>query len=310
MAKRGRLQTNLEYALARFMLAGLGFLPRRLAFTVGRGLGRVGYFVCGSLRKTGTRNLDIAFPHLDAKQKQRLLRGTFDSLGRLLGIFSQLSSITADELGQIVHYEGLDHLRAAEARGRGVIVFTAHLGAWELTSFGLSALGHPLSFLVRRLDNDLIEGLIDKVRQRFGNRTLDKNAVSRQALRKLREGGTLGMLPDVNVLARDGVFVDFFGTPASTTSMLAKLALRTGAPVIPIYAPWDDQRQQFLLQIEAPLVIERTGDETQDVQKLTAAFIASIENVVRRYPEQWLWIHRRWKTRPPGEPDLYAKRSS
>ena len=305
MAKRGRLQTRLEYAVARVLLAGLGILPRRLAFAVGRGLGRVGYFVCGSLRRTGTRNLDIAFPDLDAKEKQRLLRGTFDSLGRLLGMFSQMSVITADELRQIVHCEGLDYLRVAQASDAGVIMFTAHLGAWELTSFGLSAFGHPLSFLVRRLDNDLVEELIDEVRQRFGNRTLDKNAVSRQALRELNEGGLLGMLPDVNMLAREGVFVDFFGTPASTTSMLAKLALRTGAPVIPIFAPWDDQRQQYLLQIEAPLVFERTGDETQDVQNLTAAFVASIENAVRRYPEQWLWIHRRWKTRPPGEPDLY-----
>jgi KDO2-lipid IV(A) lauroyltransferase len=283
----------------------LGILPRKLAVAVGRTVGRLGYLLFSDLRRTGSRNLDIAFPQLDTKQKQRLLRGTFDSLGRLLGIFSQLSSITAAELRQIMHCEGWDHLRAAQARGQGVIVFTAHLVAWELTSFGVSAFDHPFSFLVRRLDNELIEAMVDKVRSRFGNRTLDKNAVSRQALRNLNEGGTLGMLPDVNVLARDGVFVDFFGIPASTTSMLAKLALRTGAPVIPVYAPWDEQRQQFLLQIEAPLVFERTGDETQDVQKLTAALMASIENVVRRYPEQWLWIHRRWKTRPPGEPDLY-----
>jgi KDO2-lipid IV(A) lauroyltransferase len=305
MAKRGPLQTRLEYAIARVLLAGLGILPRRLALTVGRGLGRVGYFVCGGLRKTGRRNLDIAFPDLDAKQKQLLLRGTFDSLGRLLGMFSQLPAITADELRQIVRCEGLDHLRVAQAGGSGVIVFTAHLGAWELTSFTVGALVNPFSFLVRRLDNELIEGLIDKVRQRFGNRTLDKNAVSREALRQLKEGGMLGMLPDVNVLARDGVFVDFFGTPASTTSMLAKLSLRTGAPVIPVYAPWDEQRQQYRLEIEPPLVFERTGDETQDVHNLTAALMASVENVVRRYPEQWLWIHRRWKTRPPGEPGLY-----
>ena len=305
MAKRGLLQTLLEYTLARAVLWGLGILPRKLAVAVGRTVGRLGYLLFSDLRRTGSRNLDIAFPQLDAKQKQRLLRGTFDSLGRLLGIFSQLSSITAAELRQIVHCEGLDHLGAAQARGHGVIVFTAHLGAWELTSFGLSAFDHPISFLVRRLDNDLIEAMVDKVRRRFGNRTLDKNAVSRQALRKLNEGGTLGMLPDVNVLARDGIFVDFFGIPASTTSMLAKLALRTGAAVVPVYAPWDEQRQRFLLQLEPPLLVERTGDEAEDVRRLTAAFMASIENVVRRYPEQWLWIHRRWKTRPPGEPDLY-----
>jgi KDO2-lipid IV(A) lauroyltransferase len=159
--------------------------------------------------------------------------------------------------------------------------------------------------MVRRLDNDLLEGMIDRVRTRFGNRTLDKNAVSRQALRELNEGGTLGMLPDVNMLAREGVFVDFFGTPASTTSMLAKLALRTDASVIPIFVPWDEARGRFILRLEAPLLVERTGDEAEDVQRLTASFMNRIEAVVRTYPEQWLWIHKRWKTRPPGEAELY-----
>jgi Kdo2-lipid IVA lauroyltransferase/acyltransferase len=272
---------------------------------VGRAMGRLGYLSFSELRRTGSRNLDIAFPNLNESERERLLRGCFENLGRMLGEFSQLPGINPEQLRERVHCEGLEHLRAAQENGRGVILFTGHLGAWELSSFALSTFGHPLSFMVRRLDNDLIERMIDKVRQRFGNRTLDKNAVSRQALRELNEGGTLGMLPDVNMLAREGVFVDFFGTPASTTSMLAKLALRTGAAVIPIYAPWDEQRQQFLLQLEPPLMVERTGDEAEDVLRLTAAFMASIENVVRRYPEQWLWIHKRWKTRPPGEPELY-----
>ncbi|HET6671241.1 MAG TPA: lysophospholipid acyltransferase family protein [Pyrinomonadaceae bacterium] len=305
MAKRGRLQTLLEYTLARAVLSGLGILPRKLAVAVGRSLGRIGYLLFSDLRRTGSRNLNIAFPDVSQGERKRMLRGCFDNLGRMLGEFSQLSRITPDQFRQIVDCEGLDHLRSAQARGQGVILFTGHLGAWEFTSFALSAFGLPFSFMVRRLDNELIERMIDKVRQRFGNRTLDKNAVSRQALRALNEGGTLGMLPDVNMLAREGVFVDFFGTPASTTSMLAKLALRTGAALVPIYAPWDKQRQRFLLQLEPPLRVERTGDEAEDVQRLTAAVMASIENVVRRYPEQWLWIHKRWKTRPPGEPELY-----
>jgi Kdo2-lipid IVA lauroyltransferase/acyltransferase len=305
MAKRGQLQTLLEYTLARALLSGLGILPRRVAVSAGRGMGRLGYLMFSELRRTGSRNLDIAFPNLSESDRERMLRGCFDNLGRMLGEFSQLSRITPEQLSEIVQCEGLEHLRAAQGNGRGVILFTGHLGAWELSSFALSTFGHPLSFMVRRLDNDLVERMIDRVRQRFGNRTLDKNAVSRQALRELNEGGTLGMLPDVNMLAREGVFVDFFGTPASTTSMLAKLALRTGAAVIPIYAPWDEEKQRFRLQLEPPLLVERTGDDSEDVRRLTSAFMASIENVVRRYPEQWLWIHKRWKTRPPGEPELY-----
>ena len=305
MAKRGRLQTRVEYGFARSILAALGILPRPLAVFVGRAMGRVGYFLAGNLRRTGRRNLDLAFPKLTPAEKGRILAGCFDNLGRMLGEFSQLSRITPGELSQVVDCEGLEHLQAAQASGRGVILFTAHLGAWELSSFALSAFGYPISFMVRRLDNDLIEDMVDKVRKRFGNRTLDKNAVSRLALRELNEGGTLGMLPDVNMLAREGVFVDFFGTPASTTSMLAKLALRTEAAVVPIFVPWDQQRRRFVLRLEAPLNIARTGNEAEDVQQLTASFMASIEKVVRSYPEQWLWIHKRWKTRPPGEPDLY-----
>jgi Kdo2-lipid IVA lauroyltransferase/acyltransferase len=305
MVKRGRLQTKLEYALARSVFAALGIMPRSVSVTLSRGLGRLGYWFFADLRRTARRNLDIAFPELSQVEKERIVRGCFESLGRILGEFSHFGEISKEQLRKFVHSEGLENLPEAKTNGRPIIFCTAHLGFWELTSFWVGAIWHPFPFLVRRLDNDLIEEMIDKVRRRFGNTTLDKKAVSRQALRMLNQGGTIGMLPDVNMLAREGVFVDFFGTPASTTSMMAKLALRTDAMVIPVYSPWDEKRKQFLLQIEPPITIERTGDDTTDVHNLTAAVMASIEKFVRRYPEQWLWIHRRWKTRPPGEPDLY-----
>lgn len=305
MASRGKLQTTLEYVVARAALSTLGALPRPISVASGRAIGRLAYLLAGRLRRTASRNLELAFPELGPDEKKRLLRGCFDSLGRQLGEFSQLTRVTPEELQRIVDCEGLEHLQAAQARGRGVILFTGHLGAWELSSFALSAFGRPLSFMVRRIDNPRIEEMVDAVRTRFGNQTIDKNAVSRAALRHLNEGGTLGLLPDVNMLAREGVFVDFFGTPASTTSMLAKLALRTGAAVVPIYVPWDPERQRFVMRIESPLLVEPTGNEETDVLQLTSQFMSSIESIVRRYPEQWLWIHKRWKTRPPGEPDLY-----
>ncbi len=305
MASRGKLQTTLEYVVARAALSTLGALPRPISVASGRAIGRLAYLLAGRLRRTASRNLELAFPELGPDEKNRLLRGCFDSLGRQLGEFSQLTRVTPEELQRIVDCEGLEHLQAAQARGRGVILFTGHLGAWELSSFALSAFGRPLSFMVRRIDNPRIEEMVDAVRTRFGNQTIDKNAVSRAALRHLNEGGTLGLLPDVNMLAREGVFVDFFGTPASTTSMLAKLALRTGAAVVPIYVPWDPERQRFVMRIESPLLVEPTGNEETDVLQLTSQFMSSIESIVRRYPEQWLWIHKRWKTRPPGEPDLY-----
>lgn len=305
MAKRGQLQTRLEYALARLVFTGLGIMPRSVSVAVGRGLARLAYLLLADLRRTGRRNVEIAFPELSQAQKERIVRGCFDSLGRVLGEFPHFQHFTRDQLYNFPHSEGLEHLEAAKTNGRPIVFYTAHLGLWELTSFWVGACWQPFAFLVRRLDNDLIEEMIDKVRRRFGNETLDKMAVSRQALRMLNQGGILGMLPDVNMLAREGVFVDFFGVPASTTSMMAKLALRTNATVIPVYSPWDEQRKKFLLHVEPPITIERSGNDETDVHNLTAAIMASVEKFVRRYPEQWLWIHKRWKTRPPGEPEIY-----
>jgi KDO2-lipid IV(A) lauroyltransferase len=305
MSKRGSIQTNLEYATARLLLAGLGLLPRRLAVGIGRMLGQTTYRVSRTLRRTGERNLELAFPALSRPERVRILRGCFISLGRQLGEFSHFSKLNTDNLRSLVECEGLENLDAARASGRGAILFTAHLGAWELSSVALSVLGYPVSFLVRRLDNPKIERLLEQARTRFGNRTMDKRGAMRPMLRTLKAGGTLGLLVDVNMLAHEGIFVDFFGTPASTTFDLAKLALRIKAPVMPVFAPWEERRQRFVLHIGAPLNIEYTGDEDEDVLRFTSLFTRVIEDYIRLYPDQWLWIHKRWRTRPAGESDLY-----
>jgi KDO2-lipid IV(A) lauroyltransferase len=305
MSKRGSVQTNFEYAAAHLLLTVLGLLPRRLAVGIGRMLGQTTYHVSRRLRRTGERNLELAFPALGGQERERILRGCFISLGRQLGEFSHFSKLNTDNLRSLVECEGLEHLDAARASGRGAILFTAHLGAWELSSVALSLLGYPVSFLVRRLDNPKIERLLEQARTRFGNRTMDKRGAMRPMLRTLKAGGTLGLLVDVNMLAHEGIFVDFFGTPASTTFDLAKLALHIKAPVIPVFAPWEERRQRFVLHIGAPLNIEYTGDEDEDVLRFTSLFTRVIEDYIRLYPDQWLWIHKRWRTRPAGASDLY-----
>lgn len=305
MGKRGKAQTALEYTTALTVLTGLGLLPRGAAVATGRTLARFFYLFGGRLRRTGERNLELAFPELSPQERSRILRASFQNLGRLLGEFSQLKRATPDALRRFIVCEGLENLEAAQARGRGVILFTGHLGAWELSSFALSAFGYPLSFLVRRIDNPKIETLAEKTRTRFGNRSIDKRAAARPMLRILREGGTLGLLVDLNTLPHEGVFVDFFGIPASTTASLATLALRTDAAVLPVFVPWDKERKRFVLRIDPPLKVESTGDMERDVLRLTSEFTSVIEAYVRRYPEQWLWIHKRWNTRPEGEPQLY-----
>ena len=307
MAKRSKLKSSLEYAAARVMLLGLGAFPRRLAVALGVAIGRIAYFLAGGLRRTGERNLEIAFPDMEERDRKHLLHGCFESLGRLLGEFSQLPKATPETLRRLIEYDevGLRHLREAEKNKRGVIFLTGHLGVWELHSFGWSALEYPLSFLVRPLDNERIEEMVEQIRTRFGNRAIDKKSAARQSLRVLREGGTLGILSDLNTQPFEGVFVPFFGKLACTSAGIATLALKTDAVVIPTCAIWDRKKKRYFFHGDPPVELVRTGDHAKDIQLNTANFAAAMERMVRLYPDQWLWIHKRWKTRPPGEPELY-----
>ena len=308
MAKRrGKLQTDLEYAAVRTLLAALGALPRPAAVAVGRAFGRLAYLLAGGLRRTGMRNLELAFPEMPERERARILRRSMVTLGRQLGEFSRFPRSTPEEIARLVEYDGIEILHEAKARGRGIIFLTGHLGAWEVLSFAHSALHEPISFMVRRLDNPRVESLVDGIRTRFGNQSIDKKMAARSALKLLRDGGILGILADLNTQPNEGVFVPFFGRPACTTSGIAVLALRTDATVIPVVAPWDEASGRWVFRGSPIVELVRTGDHERDVEVNTALFTAALEQQIRKYPDQWLWIHKRWKTRPPGEPDLYAK---
>jgi KDO2-lipid IV(A) lauroyltransferase len=306
MAK-GKLQLDLEYFLARSIVGVFATLPRSWAIALGRALGRIAYWLPLNLRRTGERNLAIAFPEMSEEEKQRLLRGSFDSLGRLLAEFSQFPRMTRESLRDLIEYDqvGLAHLRDAEKNERGVIFLTGHLGAWEILSFGWSALEYPLSFLVRPIDNPRIEEMVEKTRTRFGNIAIDKKSAARQALRVLRQKGTLGILSDLNTQPFEGVFVPFFGRLACTSAGIATLALKTDAVVIPTCAVWNAERGKYFFHGDPQVELVRTGDHQRDVEVNTANFAAAMERMIRLYPDQWLWIHKRWKTRPPGEPAIY-----
>lgn len=308
MAKKGKLVSTLEYATLRLLLSGLGILPRAGAVSAGRAIGHIVYYLATSLRRTGEQNLQIAFPDMRKPERTRLLRGSFDNLGRLLGEFSQLPRATPERLRELIEYDevGLAHLREAEKAKRGVIFLTGHIGSWELLSFGWSALEYPISFLVRPIDNARIDEMIRSIRTRYGNQPIDKKGAARQALKVLREGGTLGILSDLNSHPHEGVFVPFFGQLACTTAGIATLALKTDAIVIPTCAVWDKQKRRYFFHGDPPVELVRTGDHEKDVELNTARFAAAMERMIRLYPDQWLWIHKRWKTRPPGEPELYG----
>jgi KDO2-lipid IV(A) lauroyltransferase len=306
MAKQGKLQTFLEYAAAKSVLVTLGHLPAPAAMTVGQSVGKLAHALAGNLRRTGATNLRLAFQEKTDEDRDELLRECFSSLGRQLGLFSQFSTRPLENLQNLIEVQGLEHLETAKAHiNSGLVLITAHLGAWELTSFGPSLFGHPFSFLVRRIDNPKIEDLVDGVRTRFGNLTIDKLSAARSMLKLLRDKGVLGLLPDLNALDAEAIFVDFFGVPAATNFIMAKLALRTNSPIIPIFAPWSEEKRKYLLVIGPPVQFQRTGDEDHDVRELTTKLSQLIEDTIRRYPGQWLWIHKRWKTRPKGEPAIY-----
>ncbi|HSE19470.1 MAG TPA: lysophospholipid acyltransferase family protein [Pyrinomonadaceae bacterium] len=307
MAKHGKLRTFIEYAPAKLVLATLGRLPAPTAYRIGQSFGKVAYMLSADLRRTGAINLKLAFPEKSDEERARLLRECFESLGRELGLFSQMASRSREELRELIDVQGWENLEKARAeRGDRLIYYTGHLGAWEMTSFGISLLGYPFTFLARRLDNPKIEQLVDEVRTKFGNRTIDKLSAARSMLKLLRSGDhALGLLPDLNTLDDEAIFVDFFGVPAATTFVIAKLAVRTNTPLVPFFAPWSEEKKKYLLIAEPPISAESTGDEEADVRRVTIEITRRVENQIRQFPGQWLWIHKRWKTRPPGEPKIY-----
>ena len=307
MAKHGNLRNYLEYAPVKLVLSALGLLLPRAAYRIGESMGKIAYRLGGDLRRTGAINLRLAFPEKTDEERAALLRECFDSLGRELGLFSQMASRSREELKQLIEPQGWENLEKARAeRGDRLIYVTAHLGAWEMTSFGISLLGYPFTFLVRRLDNPKVEQLVDEVRKKFGNQTIDKLSAARSMVKLLRNGEqALGLLPDLNTLDDEAIFVDFFGVPAATTFVIAKLAVRTNTPLVPFFAPWSEEKEKYLLIAEPPIMPECTGDEEADVRRVTIEITRRLEDQIRKFPGQWLWIHKRWKTRPPGEPKIY-----
>lgn len=305
LKRRGAWRTYIEFAVAWAIFNGLRILPRRIALTLGKSLGAVARLVLPHLRRHAQANLQLAFPALDDQTRAQIERGTFRNLGRALGEVAQFPKLKRANIESVVVYEGLENYHNAVAQGRGVILLTGHIGAWELSVFAHSIYGYPMSFLARRVDNPLVERLAETNRGRFGNRSIDKKGSLREVLKTLKTGGVVGILADLNSAREEGVFVDFFGHPACTTAGVATLALRTGAVVLPGYILWDEAKQIHRLCFEPPVETINTGNPKDDIVTNTARYAKVLEAVIRRHPDQWLWIHRRWKTRPEGEKGVY-----
>src|SRR5262245_38977405 len=226
-------RTYIEYAAAWTILKGVSLAPRSFALRAGRMVGALAHALPIYLRRHAEINLRLAFPDLDGRERARIRRGVFRNLGRLLGEVSQFQRLNRENISSIVVYEGLENYLGAVAEGRGVILLTGHIGAWELSVYAHSIYGRPMQFLARRIDNPLVERLAESYRARYGNRSIDKTGSVREVLKTLKSGGVVGILADLNTSREEGVFCDFFGVEACSTAGVATLALRTDAVVLP-----------------------------------------------------------------------------
>jgi len=296
---------RLEYVPAWTIIKILGILPRPLARAAAIALAQLIYLLHFRLRHVGMRNLALAFPEKSKRERARILRGEFTSLGRQLAEVCHFPKYTLENVGQVITYEGFENYERARARGKGVLFLTAHFGGWELSAFAHSLHGHPLHVVMRPLDNIYLDRLMHEYRTMHGNTTVDKDDFVRGLLGAMKKGETVGILMDTNMTPPQGIFVDYFKIPACTASGLARIALRTDAAVVPGFTIWDPVLRKYRLHFDPAVELVRTGNDETDIAANTQLFTKIIEDYVRRYPDQWLWVHRRWKTRPAGEPSLY-----
>jgi Kdo2-lipid IVA lauroyltransferase/acyltransferase len=299
------MRHRIEYALAWLVIRTLGALPRPVSRALGISLAQTVYLLHSKLRRVGMCNLEIAFPDKSVAERRKILRGEFTSLGRQLAEVCRFPRYTRENVAEVVVYEGFENYERAHARGKGVLYLTAHLGGWELSAFAHSLYGHPLHVVMRGMDNLYLDRLIQSLRTMHGNTAIDKDNFVRGLLAAMRAGETVGILMDTNMTPPQGVFVDYFGVPACTATGLARIALRTDAAVVPGFTIWDPGMGKYKLRFDPALDLIRSGNDEADIEANTALFTKVIENYVRQYPDQWLWVHRRWKTRPPGQPPLY-----
>lgn len=297
-----RTLSRLGVGAIHLFAQAVATLPPARAIRVGRWLGDGLWYAVGRRRKVALDNLALAFGGERSEGERRAIaRESFRHLGIMtLECFRLLVRGPAELAGRVV-VEGAEYVEQALGEGGGGIFLTAHLGNWELLAASAFTLkGWPISVVARPLDNPALERLATEFRQRFGLRIIPKRKAAREVLAALRGGGLVGVLLDQNTTVREGVFVPFFGRPASTSKSLALLSRKSGVPVFPVFIRrLQDGRHH--IGIHPPILTPRTQDREKDVREGTALFTQAIEASIRQTPEQWLWLHRRWKTRPPGE---------
>ncbi len=309
MAKKSSLQINVEYAVFRTVFTSIGMLPRKAAISICIGLVKFVALFIPRIKTVGMKNLSLAFPEKTIDEHKRILSGTFESLGRVLGELSQFHKYDPETLDDIIDLEldaeSIDLYQRVRKEQRGVILATGHFGNWEILVLSFAALYEPISYLARPLDNPKIEDALSSLRMKFGNTPINKSNSAMTAVNVLKTKFGLGILADVNAHPREGVFVPFFGIQACTPAGAATIAIRANAYIYPVACVWDKENSRYKFIHGKLLEVSKTGDRKRDIVETTAAFTSELESLIRQYPEQWMWTHKRWKTRPPGEEPFY-----
>lgn len=299
MKRRSAFRNYAEYVAVRVLFLLLRLLPDGAGLALARMTTHGVRLLAPRLSKVAMRNLEMAMPELCVARRQAIARGVFDSVARLLWVIAKISSSPSKQIPRYLDIDRLDLVEDAFSRGQGILFATGHVGAWELSAIGFASMVRSMDVIARPLDNPLLDAWVTGLRSATGNRILAKSGTLREVLRALEHNRAVGFLVDHNVISSDLCFIRFFGIETAASTVFAKIAARSGAVVVPGYALWEEGKRRFVLRFYDPVPV--TGNAEADTQEIHAR----LEAVIRQYPEQWLWIHRRFKTRPPAGQPLY-----
>ena len=293
------LRHRLEHVAVAAVIGAVRVLPMRAVLAVGTVLGRAFHALDGGHRRLAIDNLRAAFPLRSRAECAAIARRMFEHFGQLLMVLLKFSTLTPAAMLAHVEFDGEERVRAAHGHGRGVLLFTGHFGFWEINALVHALVLQPISVLARPLDSPMLHNLLEQVRTSTGNSVIYRRGAIRRVLRALAANQAVAVLIDQHMQSADAVYVDFFNRPAATTSALAALALKTGAPVVPVFAlalPGGRFRMVYEHPVDPP-----SAESPEALREFTQRCTDVLEMYVRRYPERWLWMHRRWRDVPSGE---------
>ncbi len=294
------MKEKLEYLILQILSTIVRLLPFNLAVKLGAYLGTVVHRIDRRHRLIALENLRAAFKTEKSEAElAQILRGVYQNIGRSAFEALRLGIMSPEEIKARTEIEGFEHYAAARKANKGVILLGAHFGSWEWIPLALGVENTPLHVIVRPIDNPYLDQMIQSMRERFGNFVMNKRTETGEIIKLLRQGKSIGFLLDQDVGRHKAIFVNYFGRPAATNKALATIALRTRAPVIPMFIL--RKKGGHKLVIEKPIILPKTGSLKKDMVEATTLFTQKIESYVRQYPDHWLWLHRRWKTQPETE---------